>query len=329
MNLAEKIIMLRKQKGWSQEGLAEQLDISRQSVSKWESGASVPELDKVVKMSRLFGVSTDYLLKEEKEELITSNMEDEQKPIGRVVTREEAGIFVELTQKASSKIAAAISLFVLSPVVLLLLGGLSEAKKIVISEDMASGIGAAVLLVLVAVGVGVLLLHTMPLEKYQYLEKEVLTLQFGVKEMVEAKKEEYATTYRLHLIIGITLCILGAVPLLLLCIMGDFYAILGVVGVLIFASIGVNFLVSAGMVQGCFNKLLQEGDYSVEEKQIGKKISAFPAIYWCLTTAIYLAWSFGFNAWEKSWLIWPIAGVLFAAIYGVVHTYAKSKIKEE
>ena len=65
MNLAEKIIMLRKQKGWSQEGLAEQLDISRQSVSKWESGASIPELDKIVKMSSLFGVSTDYLLKEE------------------------------------------------------------------------------------------------------------------------------------------------------------------------------------------------------------------------------------------------------------------------
>lgn len=48
MDFAEKIIMLRKQKGWSQEELATQLDISRQSVSKWESRMSVPDLDKVL-----------------------------------------------------------------------------------------------------------------------------------------------------------------------------------------------------------------------------------------------------------------------------------------
>ena len=61
MILADKIILLRKKMGWSQEQLAEQLDISRQSVSKWESGASNPDLDKIVKLSKLLGVSTDYL----------------------------------------------------------------------------------------------------------------------------------------------------------------------------------------------------------------------------------------------------------------------------
>ena len=56
---------LRKQRGWSQEELAQQLSVSRQSVSKWESGASVPDLDKILKMSEIFDVSTDALLKEE------------------------------------------------------------------------------------------------------------------------------------------------------------------------------------------------------------------------------------------------------------------------
>ena len=68
MILGEKIVQLRKQRGWSQEELASQLGISRQSVSKWESGASIPDLDKIIKMSSLFGVTTDYLLKEEIEE---------------------------------------------------------------------------------------------------------------------------------------------------------------------------------------------------------------------------------------------------------------------
>ena len=68
MILAEKIMRLRKQKGWSQEELAVRLNVSRQSVSKWESMTSLPDLDKIIKMSELFGVSTDYLLKDEIEE---------------------------------------------------------------------------------------------------------------------------------------------------------------------------------------------------------------------------------------------------------------------
>ena len=65
MTLSEKILMLRKQKGWSQEELAEQLGVSRQSVSKWESGTSLPDLNRILDLSRLFSVSTDFLLKEE------------------------------------------------------------------------------------------------------------------------------------------------------------------------------------------------------------------------------------------------------------------------
>ena len=68
MILGEKIIALRKRMNWSQEELAEKLDISRQSVSKWEVGATIPDLDKILKMSDIFGVSTDYLLKDEIEE---------------------------------------------------------------------------------------------------------------------------------------------------------------------------------------------------------------------------------------------------------------------
>lgn len=64
MGLTEKIQQLRKQKGMSQEQLAEKLGISRQSVSKWESGQSVPEPDKIVRISEIFDVSTDYLLKD-------------------------------------------------------------------------------------------------------------------------------------------------------------------------------------------------------------------------------------------------------------------------
>ena len=79
MILAEKIALLRKRNEWSQEQLAEKLDISRQSVSKWESGASIPDMDKILKLSRLFEVSTDYLLElDQREYLEITGLTDEQ-----------------------------------------------------------------------------------------------------------------------------------------------------------------------------------------------------------------------------------------------------------
>lgn len=68
MILADKIIEERKKNGWSQEELASKLGVSRQAVSKWESSGSIPDLQRILQMSELFGVTTDYLLKDEIEE---------------------------------------------------------------------------------------------------------------------------------------------------------------------------------------------------------------------------------------------------------------------
>ena len=62
MIFADKLIQLRKKSGWTQEELAQQMHVSRQSVSKWEGAQSVPDLEKMVQLSRLFHVTTDYLL---------------------------------------------------------------------------------------------------------------------------------------------------------------------------------------------------------------------------------------------------------------------------
>lgn len=114
MILAEKIMKLRKQQGWSQEDLAIRLNVSRQSVSKWESGASIPDLNKILQLSELFSVSTDFLLKEEQEDFsqFQKNPEYEygeeseppfmkggvsQNSPSRQVTMEEANEFMKLS----------------------------------------------------------------------------------------------------------------------------------------------------------------------------------------------------------------------------------------
>ena len=63
MGFSERVTALRKQAGWSQEELAQRLDVSRQAVSKWESGQVIPEVEKIVELSKVFDVTVDYLLK--------------------------------------------------------------------------------------------------------------------------------------------------------------------------------------------------------------------------------------------------------------------------
>ena len=69
MTFGEKLQKLRARQGLSQDALAELLDVSRQAVSKWERDEAMPEAEKLVRISRQFGVSTDYLLLEEQEDL--------------------------------------------------------------------------------------------------------------------------------------------------------------------------------------------------------------------------------------------------------------------
>ena len=75
MNLSKKIYEMRKAHGLSQEQLAEKLCVSRQSVSKWESGESIPELERLVEISKVFNVTTDYLLKESEVDELTIRTE--------------------------------------------------------------------------------------------------------------------------------------------------------------------------------------------------------------------------------------------------------------
>ena len=117
MILADKVMTLRKKNGWSQEELAEKLNISRQSVSKWESGASLPDIDKIIALSSLFGVSTDYLLKEELETEQPSETEDVYEAAKeRAVSLEEANGFMGLVKKLAGRIAFGAGLCVLSPI---------------------------------------------------------------------------------------------------------------------------------------------------------------------------------------------------------------------
>lgn len=88
---------------------------------------------------------------------------------------------------------------------------------------------------------------------------------------------------------------------------------------LVLIACGVMLFVWAGMIYGSFQALLEEGDYSRKKKRQSRKNESFSRIYWSLATAIYLGLSFLTNKWETTWILWPIAGVLYAAVIGAIN----------
>ena len=140
MFLADKIINLRKKAGWSQEELAGRLGVTRQSVSKWEGAQSVPDIEKIVQLSRLFSVTTDYLLKDELEEpepvLVTdAGTQENPEKTYRRVTMEEASAYMKLERENAPKKALATCLWVSSPIALILLASMSEYARFGINEN--------------------------------------------------------------------------------------------------------------------------------------------------------------------------------------------------
>lgn len=342
MILAEKIMNLRKKNGWSQEELAAKLNVSRQSVSKWESAMSVPELDKILQMSRIFEVSTDYLLKDENETedfapvpAGVQGLAAEDRPLRRV-SMEEARAFISTQQQAAGKIAFGVALCILAPAVLLLLGGLTEN----LPENAAGGIGVTVLLLMVAAAVAIFIFWNTRLERYEYLEKENFDLEYGVAGMAREGLEAVTPGCTRRIIAGVTLCILSAVPLFLAAVFTENeLALLVCVDVLlVLVAAAVYLFVTAGMRREMYQKLLQEGEYTARNKGLNKLIEKVGAIYWPLVLAIYLWWSFsGFTYvegigiertganWGVSWVIWPVAGVIFGAIAGVCRLVKKDQ----
>ena len=321
MILADKIIELRKKEGWSQEELAEKLSVTRQSVSKWEGAQSIPDLDKVVQMSRLFGVTTDYLLKDELEiaEPTMTNADDRQPPLRRV-TMAEASDYLALRRAAAPKMALATMLCVFSPIALIGLGGLSElsASAVRITEGAAGGIGLCVLIVLVAIAVALFISCGNKAKEYEFLEKEPVETEYGVTGMVKERQKAFKPAYDRMNLTGTVLCILSVLPLFAAAISGwDFLAVMAVCVLLALVGIGTYFFVYGGTVNGAMEKLLEEGDYTRDEKSRKNITGPVSVIYWLVVTALFMLYTFGPNGNGQpkySWIIWAVAGVLYAAV---------------
>lgn len=318
MILADKIIRLRKKNGWSQEELADRMHVSRQAVSKWEAAQTTPDLEKILMLSKLFGVTTDYLLKDELEaEVFTDDTPDE---AGRRVTMEEANLYLTHRKWASIRIALATMLCILSPICLILMGAASDVSALPFNENFALFCGLAVLLVMVAAAVVLFLLVGARHSPYAFLEEEEFQLAYGVSGMVKEKQKAIKDTYTKCNIIGVCLCILAPIVLILGCFTVNTLITAGLLSaMLLLISIAVGLFVWVGVQWASMERLLREGEFA--PKKESPLEATVTTVFWLLVTAGYLSWSFLSDSWGISWILWIIAGILFAAIREILHYF--------
>lgn len=318
MKLADKIIKLRKQSGWSQEELAEQMNVSRQSVSKWEGALSIPDLTKIIKLGEIFGVSTDYLLKDDIES-VESNTVVEDDDV-RLLNVREGQEFIELNYNYSKKVAKGVLLLITSIIPMLFLTGISEASNSILNEKISMGIGITLLFLMVAFGVVLLIGTGDSSRKINALKNEHFELDYGVSSILKEALEVFSPRYHKTLAICITTFIISPVPIILSGIFNasDLFLMFMVILLITLVAAGVYCLIPISAKFNAYHLLLKTGDYDPKEVERRKPIERFASFYWPLVVAIYVGWSLFTMDWGITWIVWPIATLLFAAIAGLI-----------
>lgn len=327
MILADKIINERKKNGWSQEELADMLGVSRQSVSKWEGAQAVPDLQKILKLAEIFGVSTDYLLKDEIEAEEASNcmkeISDNVPPL-RKVSLAEVNEFIEAKKRETPRLAIATFLCVTCPVVLIFLAGLSEGGCI--GESLAAGIGLVTLFVMIAVAVFMFIRVGNQMEKYKFFKEEDFETEYGITGIIKEKKSAIESKTSTSIAIGVVLCICACLPLIVSALAGASSFIIVCMVCLLLITIGIALIIFiyADGLMGAYKMILQEGEFNHSEKKANKKAAPIMGLYWSFVVAGYLGYNFITNDWGRSWIIWPVAGVLCGAISAIIKAVNKS-----
>lgn len=322
MILADKIINERKKNGWSQEDLAEKLGVSRQSVSKWEGAQSIPDLQKIVLMAEIFNVSTDYLLKDDMEpqgrpeKTLYESQETERDSDVRKVSLEEANAFMESERRRAPKLALGVSMFILSPVLLILLAGGVEEGFVHVPESIATFMGLAMLFVLIAGGVFVILTEGRRKIDFVDFEDKELETAYGVSGIVEEHRAAYQDTHNRKVTLSVILYILCALPLILVAVLetSDFMIICMVGVMFAIVAVATYIIVESNVIMNSFEILLQDRDHTPEKKRKEEESSELSGIYWSIITALYLGLSFLTGRWGRTWIIWPVAAVAYPAI---------------
>jgi transcriptional regulator with XRE-family HTH domain len=318
MILADKITQLRKQLGWSQEDLAEKMSVSRQSVSKWESANSIPDLNRVIMLADIFEVSTDYLLKDDIES--ADPLSESKISTAVQVSLEQALHYVDNKMAMSVLNTKGVMLCVCSVIPLFFFLAMAETNRLNFTDDIAAAFGVVSILLMVSFGVSFLIKANQYKCDIALIENDPFELAYGVHSAFEEKLRKFKPVYSKRLSLGVFLFITSAVPLMLVSILdaGSGSVQMMITVLLLMVATGIYIISPVSTQYEAYNNILKDSCVNSETTRREKRSEQFASFYWPLLTAIYLGWSLWTMDWGVTWVIWPVGAALFAALVGLM-----------
>lgn len=252
------------------------------------------------------------------------------KPTTRIMNDEEVDDYLATNKVTCQLISTGTILCIVGAALLIFISGFfgSSAKDgasnfdflhFSIGNAYAGILGVIILLLFVCVAVTLFIISGAKSEKYNYVEKETIILSDASKNKIESLLSKRKDIFLIKTCIGVVVCILAVIQLLLVIVLSkgnDIATISSVSALLVMIAIAVYFFITGSSEQETYERILQKGDFAVINRN--PVLETVSTIYWCLATAIYLGISFATGGWTVSWVIWPVAGVAWAAIAAII-----------
>lgn len=288
MGFSENLQNLRKIKNMSQEQLAEKLEVSRQAVSKWESGNGYPETEKLITICEIFDCSMDNLLKGK----ITADTTGEKKK------------YENFQNKFSKGISLGVGIILLGTTMLIYFAGFSG--KTGISEQQYGILGVTILLICVLISLPIFI--TLGISQDNFKKKNSKLSNFYSEEEIDNFNKKFIV----GIATGVSLILIGTILLVFLYGMRivDENGTIPVVILMAFVTIAVPILSYFGIQKDKYDIEKYNASNSEEGKKRNIKADKICGVIMLIATAIFLGLGFIFNLWKICWVTFPIGGIL-------------------
>lgn len=286
MTFADKLMRLRRQKGWSQEELADKLDVTRQAVSRWEGAQTYPDLPKLLQIGEIFDVSLDYLLKNEIEEAHTVSVVEEHKESGEKLDCAEVDAYLRKSVSASACGAVATAFFILAPIICIyfLYAGFTMASIPALISAVLSGVIPFVCILIASASLVFAIKRVGAYEKQLgrefYLDEET---QKNVQASRDGRKKVRVSLLSFGVLFLLTTAGM-AVGAILDGLNQVYYFIFGV---LISADLAASCFMGAYLLDKPFRILSEKGKYEKKSRRFAKAVIS--VVYWVIVSLIFCA----------------------------------------
>ncbi|MFC5338653.1 permease prefix domain 1-containing protein [Leucobacter denitrificans] len=252
------------------------------------------------------------------------------------ITMEEAEGYANARRKTEPRLALGVALCVISPALLVSLAPLGASGMFGFDERAGALIGLLALLILVTSGVLIFVRRSQQLAQFDRITSSKFTRSLSVERWAKSLEAEHSGRRTVRLQVAIVLWILSAAPVLTIALLptftdaaSDSWSGVGAACTLIMVAAGLLIFLPSNWAADTAEALTRSGRpdpaTGAPDEDERSLVGTVASIYWPLLTVIFLAWSFIGDAWDRSWIVWPIGAVLFGAIAGALNAIESSR----